>query len=141
MKVKPLPLLLASCWLLLLVGAAQAQQLAGPAPDANRGAALFAARCARCHGLAGDGPDGLGPSLLGIVGRRAASRNDYLYTRALEARTETWTPALLDVFLADPQAFAPGSEMEIRVADPAERADIIAHIARLGTASASHAGR
>jgi cytochrome c len=125
--VKIAALLIAGWWLALLVGAAWAQVPADPA----RGAQLFEARCARCHGLAGDGPDGLGPSLHGLIGRRAASRNDYLYTRALEARTDVWTPELLDVFLADPQGFAPGTEMEIRVADPAERAALVAHVASL----------
>lgn len=96
-----------------------------------RGAVLFENRCARCHGLNGDGDGGLGPSLIGVIGRPAASRTDYRYTEALKAKGGVWRAETLDAYLADPQGFAPGSEMDVNSPDPAERAAIIEHIITL----------
>lgn len=107
-----------------VIAAASAQHV-DPRP---RGAVLFENRCARCHGVAGDGDGGLAPSLIAIVGRQAASRPDYAYSAALKAKGGTWSPDALDRYLADPQAFAPGTEMDVHSPDPAERAAIIAHL-------------
>lgn len=96
-----------------------------------RGAVLFENRCARCHGLNGDGDGGLGPSLIGVIGRPAASRKDFLYSAALKAKGGVWTTEMLDQYLADPQAFAPGADMDVNSPDPAERAAIIEHIKTL----------
>lgn len=96
-----------------------------------RGAILFENRCARCHGVNADGEGGLGPSLIGVVGRPAASRQDYPYSAALKGKGGTWTPETLDRYLADPQAFAPGADMDVNSPDPAERAAIIEHIKTL----------
>jgi len=126
-------------WKVLAFGAAAAALLSataalgGPQGDlpAGRGAVLFENRCARCHGVKGDGDGGLGPSLIGVLGRPAASRADYVYTDALKAAGGLWTAETLDTYLADPQAFAPGGEMDVNSPDPAERAAIIEHIATL----------
>lgn len=106
---------------LCVVAAANAQHV-DPRP---RGAVLFENRCARCHGVAGDGDGGLAPSLIGIVGRPTASRSDCVYSTALKAKGGIWSPETLDRYLADPQAFAPGTEMDVHSPDPAERAAII----------------
>ncbi len=97
----------------------------------SHGAVLFENRCARCHGLNGDGDGGLGPSLIGVIGQSAASRKDFLYSDALKAKGGIWTPEMLDTYLANPQAFAPGAEMDINSPDPAERAAIIEHLKTL----------
>lgn len=102
-----------------------------PQAPASPGAVLFENRCARCHGEAADGEGGLAPSLHGVLGRPPASRTDYVYSDGLKAKSGVWTPAMLDVYLADPQAFAPGSEMDSHSPDPAERAAIIAYIREL----------
>ncbi len=95
------------------------------------GAILFENRCARCHGEKGDGDGGLGPSLIGVVGRPAASRPDFPYSAALKAKGGLWTPDMLDKYLADPQAFAPGADMDVNSPDPSERAAIIEHVKTL----------
>lgn len=110
---------------LLTVAAGRAQQVGAVHPS---GATLFENRCARCHGLNADGEGGLAPSLIGVVGRPAADRKDFTYSTALKAKGGTWSPDMLDHYLADPQAFAPGGEMEVSSPDPAERAAIIAYL-------------
>lgn len=90
-----------------------------------RGAILFENRCARCHGVNGDGDGGLAPSLIGVFGRPAASRKDFVYTDALMRKGGIWSRDMMDSYLANPQAFAPGSDMDVNASDPGERAAII----------------
>lgn len=118
---------LAGLWVLGMMSAVGAQ-LTVPPPH---GAELFENRCARCHGVNADGDGGLGPSLIAVIGRPVASRHDFPYTPALRAKGGTWTPEILDDYIADPQAFAPGADMDVKSPDPAERAAIIAYLGTL----------
>ncbi|MGH6957712.1 MAG: c-type cytochrome [Caulobacteraceae bacterium] len=103
--------------------------LAQPAQGAAaKGAAVFEDRCSGCHSL--DGP-GEGPSLAGVVGRKAGSLPGYDYTAAMKASGLTWTAATLDRFLADPQALVPGTAMQASVPDQADRGALIAYLATL----------
>lgn len=103
------------------------------AQDADRGRAVFEARCASCHTLA-RADEGLpGPSLAGLIGRRLAGDPDYDYSpalRAAAARGLAWDAALLDRFLADPEAMIPGLWMgENGVRDAADRAAVVRFLA------------
>ena len=100
--------------------------LAGPAMAAADGASLFQDRCAMCH--SGD-PMAQGPTLAGVVGRKAGTVPGFAYSPALKGSGLAWTRASLDRFLADPQKAVPGSAMPIHVADPAVRAAIIGYLA------------
>ena len=42
-------------------------------PNASRGASVFQARCALCHSVEPGAGAGQGPSLRGVVGRKAAT--------------------------------------------------------------------
>ena len=107
---------------------ALAAMLAAPAMAvAADGASLFQDRCAMCH--SGD-PMGQGPSLSGVVGRKAGSVAGFAYSPALKASGLVWTKANLDRFLADPQKAVPGGAMPVHVADPAVRAAIIEYLAK-----------
>ncbi|WP_206241134.1 c-type cytochrome [Novosphingobium terrae] len=97
----------------------------------GRGEVLFENRCARCHGLGGDGGDGLAPPLIGVVGRNIASRSDYVYSDALKAKSGIWSDLTLNTYIADPQAFAPGADMDVNSPDPAEREAIIGYLKTL----------
>jgi cytochrome c len=97
----------------------------------SRGEDLFERRCARCHGLGGDGDGGLAPPLIGVVGRAVASRSDYVYSDALKAKGGIWSAGALDRYIADPQAFAPGADMDVNSPDPAEREAIIGYLGTL----------
>lgn len=119
----------AACVLLALARAGSGAQ--GAEPPHTRGETLFENRCARCHGLGGDGGDGLAPPLTGVVGRTVASRSDYVYSTALKTRGGVWSNGALDQYIANPQAFAPGAEMEVNSPDPTEREAIIAYLGTL----------
>ncbi|MBN8839179.1 MAG: cytochrome c family protein [Sphingomonadales bacterium] len=117
---------LAACGALVFAGVAYAGP---PAGDAERGRTVFA-RCAACHD-AKTGANRVGPSLKGVVGRRAASNAGYGYSAALKNKNVTWTPATLDAFLTAPTRFAPGTRMSLPVGNPKDRADLIAYLATL----------
>jgi cytochrome c len=103
----------------------------GAAPEPPRGEVLFENRCARCHGMTGDGGDGLAPPLTGIVGRGVASQPYFPYSDALKARGGVWTLEALNQYIADPQAFAPGAAMESSSPDPFEREAMISYLETL----------
>jgi cytochrome c len=89
---------------LLLSAALAAPALAA---DANHGKEIFLA-CAACHT---EKPDALGPSLKGVVGRKAASLQDFRYSAAMKRANLTWTEANLHDYLTDPQGKVKGNRM------------------------------
>lgn len=106
----------------LAVGGAALGQTTG---DAAAGEDVFLDRCALCHVAEGGGP---GPSLKGVVGRKAASVPGFAYSDALKASARTWTASTLDEFLTDPAKSVPGTAMPIKVPDAKERADLISYL-------------
>ena len=103
---------------------------AAPHPSTTRGASLFQDRCALCHSVERGAAGGQGPSLRGVVGRKAAS-TDFGYSPALTRWGRTWTPGLLLRYLANPGALVPGTTMAQKVTDPAARADVVAYLKSL----------
>ncbi len=100
------------------------------AQDAAAGKALYEA-CSPCHKLAPASSE-LGPTLIGIVGRRAGTRDDFRYSRALRGAQIVWDETALDAFLADPQAFVAGTRMPFSgIPDRAARANLIAFLKTL----------
>ena len=104
-----------------VAGAAQAQ-------DAAKGAEVYQDRCGSCHVLNGIGQ---GPSLAGVVGRKAASIPGFNYSDAMRASGLVWTPANLDRFVSGPTKLVPGTAMRAIVPDPVDRRDLIAYLASL----------
>jgi cytochrome c2 len=98
--------------------------------DAVTGKALYEV-CAPCHKLEPTSSE-LGPTLIGIVGRKAGTRDDFRYSRALLGARIAWDEAALDSFLADPQAFIVGTRMPFSgIADKTERANLISYLRTL----------
>ncbi|WP_369061048.1 c-type cytochrome [Caulobacter sp. 73W] len=95
------------------------------AGDVARGKAVFA-RCSTCHKPA-TGP--MGPSLNGVVGRKAGTAPGFRYSKALIASGKTWSEGELDAFLTAPGKAVPGTSMFINLANPKDRADVIAYLA------------
>ncbi|HUV32607.1 MAG TPA: cytochrome c family protein [Devosiaceae bacterium] len=92
-------------------------------------------RCGACHSFDEGGPNKIGPPLYGVVGRSAGTMS-YNYSAAFEALAAqgvVWTYEELDAYLAGPRDFAPGTKMALALADPADRANLLAY---LGTLSA-----
>ncbi|MGJ4995507.1 c-type cytochrome [Bradyrhizobium sp. HKCCYLR20261] len=81
---------------------------AGPASDL--GEAQFKKSCAMCHSLE-PGRNKLGPSLFGVLGRRAGTVAGFSYSSANKSSGLVWTRETLDVYLADPQTMVPGTLM------------------------------
>jgi cytochrome c len=102
------------------------------AGDAARGAKLAKRKCMVCHSVTKGGPNKIGPNLYGIVGRVRASYEGYRYSKAMKAKGGTWSAADIFTFLAGPQKFVKGTNMPVKVRNPAQRADIIAYLRTLG---------
>jgi cytochrome c len=102
---------------------------APPAGNPAAGKAVFA-KCAACHSVA-SGDNRLGPSLAGVVGRKAGTVPGYNYSAALKGSGVTWTPAALDAYLANPRAKIPGIKMVFMgLPKPEDRANMIAYLAK-----------
>lgn len=113
---------------MLLLGSLAA--LPARAADADKGKAAFA-KCAACHTLRAELKNILGPTLEGVFGRRAGSRDDYRYSPAMRRSTITWTAATIGAYLADPQGYIRNNRMPFEgIRDAAEREDLIAYLAR-----------
>ena len=98
--------------------------------DPVRGKAYFQQNCALCHADNAEIAK-QGPSLVGVVGRRAASTPGFSYTSALTQSGLTWDPATLDRFLAAPTTVVPGTAMVIAVSKPEDRQDVVAYLSTL----------
>jgi glucose/arabinose dehydrogenase/cytochrome c2 len=99
-----------------------------PAADANAGKALFRERCSVCHTAeSGDNGGAQGPSLIGLMGRAAASAPQFSYTTALRDSKLTWDGATLKRFLAAPTSVVPGTSMLLAVPGGADRDNLIAY--------------
>src|SRR5687767_10832231 len=107
---------------------------AGYAQDAEKGAVVFK-KCMACHTVEGTAKK-LGPSLQGIVGRKAASVEGYKYSEAMLAKGAegvVWDEATLAVYLPDPKKFVPGTKMVFPgLKKPEDVADIIAFLKTKG---------
>jgi cytochrome c2 len=103
-------------------GAAEAQ-------DAKHGAQVFSTFCGICHSVQA-GRNVLGPSLHGVVGRKAGTLPGFNYSPAFTSANVVWSETTLDTYLADPKAFIPKNRMGFNgVKNPKDRADLIAYLA------------
>jgi cytochrome c len=109
----------------VLAGMAAALPAQPAKPD---GAALFRQRCASCHAVAPGGRTTLGPSLHGVVGRKAAA-TAFNYSPALKNAGVTWNRADLDRYLQGPTKMVPGTRMVVSISDPQQRAALIDYLA------------
>jgi len=90
----------------------------------------FNDHCRECHSFVKD-DNRLGPTLYGVVGRKAGTEPGYAFTDSLKGSGVTWDEATLDRWIADPGAVIPGNGMSPPfggVADPAIRKRIIAFL-------------
>src|SRR5678816_633401 len=96
--------------------------------DVEKGKAVFE-QCAACHSLDGSG-DYDGPTLKGVIGRKAGSLEDYRYSAAMKRSDVTWDAGTLDKYVTDPQAFIPGNRMAFAgISEKTQRDDLIAYLA------------
>jgi len=108
---------------ILVIAAAPQERAVG---DPDKGKVVFE-RCAACHAL--DEAKTAGPSLQGVFGRAAASRDDFRYSAAMTRSGVVWNAVTLDAYVANPQDFIKGNRMSFAgIADRADRDDLVAFL-------------
>jgi cytochrome c len=104
--------------------------VAGPAAaaDAEHGKVLFET-CAACHS---NRADALGPSLIGVVGRRSAALDGFRYSNPMKRANLVWDEDNLRAYIADPQGKVKGNRMPYGgMSDPKDVEDVIAYLETL----------
>ena len=118
-----------------LFGASVAAAQEAPGGDALRGQTYFQVACAICHSAVLGSNNTVilkqGPSLVGVLGRKAGSSPHFNYTKALSGSGFIWDVATLSKFLANPMVVIPGTTMPMPTPDANNRADVIAYLATL----------
>ena len=103
---------------------------ASGATPANTPPAAFA-QCMSCHAIQ-PGRNGIGPSLAGIAGHKAASVPGFAYSPALTAANLTWDRPTLDRWLTAPMKTVPGTRMIYAgMSDPVRRKEVIDYLETL----------
>jgi cytochrome c len=103
---------------------------AGPAladGDAAAGEKIFI-KCKTCHTLEA-GKNKVGPSLAGLIGRKAGTAPDFNYSDAMKNSGITWDEVALNEYITDPKAKVPGNKMVFPgVKKDEDRANLIAYL-------------
>jgi cytochrome c len=104
---------------------------AARAADAAAGEAVFKSQCSICHSVVA-GRNQVGPSLAGIVGRKAGQVPNFHYSPANKDSGLTWDAATLDRYLTSPKDMVPHTIMTYGgLKDADKRANLIAYLATL----------
>jgi cytochrome c len=115
---------------LALIGLAGFVLASAPATagDAERGKALYHI-CSGCHS---EKPKAIGPSLIGVIGRKAGSLKDFIYSRPMRHAEIVWDEGNLRSFLQNPQSVVKGTLMGFGgLRNDAEADDVIAYLKTL----------
>ena len=99
--------------------------------DASAGKTLFSQKCGLCHAPV-EGQNKIGPSLWGVVGRKAGTLPTYTYSDAMKNANRTWDAATLDDYLTAPRQKIPGIKMIFAgLPDAPDRQNVIAYLSTL----------
>ena len=79
------------------------------AQDAGKGKKVFN-KCKICHSLK-KGKKKIGPSLYGVIGRKAGTVKGFRYSKAMKKSGVVWDDKSLDAYLTKPKKFIPGNKM------------------------------
>jgi cytochrome c len=102
------------------------------AGDAAAGEKIFNKKCKTCHTVE-EGKHRVGPSLFGVVGRKAGS-TDFKRYKGLKGADFVWNDQLLMEWIDDPKAFVQAhtdnksTSMTFKLKDEKERADVVAYL-------------
>ena len=82
-----------------------------PAGTAADPQVAFNNSCRTCHSVK-EGDNRLGPSLAGVVGRKAGTLPGYAYSPSMQNSGVIWDEATLDTFIANPDQVVGGNKMK-----------------------------
>ena len=118
-KIISMNALLSVAWLTILSTGAVAEE---------PGETVFKKNCAVCHTLEA-GKNKIGPSLAGVVGRKAGGVPGFAYSAANKNSGDTWDEQTLDTYLTDPRKFMPGTKMVFAgLKNPEDRKALIEYL-------------
>ncbi|MBV8132749.1 MAG: cytochrome c family protein [Alphaproteobacteria bacterium] len=118
-KIVSMIALLSAAWLTMLSTDAIAEE---------PGETVFKKNCAICHTVDA-GKNKIGPSLAGVVGRKAGSVPGFAYSAANKKSGDTWDAQTLDTYLTDPRKFMPGTKMVFAgLKNPEDRKALIEYL-------------
>lgn len=99
--------------------------------DAVKGKKVFK-KCKACHTVDNGGKNLVGPNLFGIVGKKAAQKEGYKYSKAMTASGLTWDEATLNTYLTKPKALVKKTKMTfVGLKKEKHRANVIAYLKTL----------
>jgi cytochrome c len=92
------------------------------------GEIVFKKNCAVCHTLEA-GKNKIGPTLAGVVDRKAGSVPGFAYSTANKNSGDTWDEQTLDIYLTDPKKFMPGTKMVFAgLKNPTDRKALVEYL-------------
>ncbi|MCB4806199.1 cytochrome c [Methylobacterium brachiatum] len=115
---------------LAVPGSAHAQ-VGPPVAQLPSGQVLFERQCATCHSINTTDPARQGPTLFGVIGRKAGTVAGYHYSAGFSKADWTWDESRLDRWLTNPQAMIPGAIMPYRQSKAEVRSAIINYLKEL----------
>ena len=97
------------------------------AADAAKGKKVFN-KCKICHSLK-KGKKKIGPSLYGVIGRKAGTVKGFRYSKAMKKSGVVWDDKSLDAYLTKPKKFIPGNKMVFAgIKKKKDRENLIAYL-------------
>lgn len=103
------------------------------ATEADANQVAFNNACRTCHSVK-EGDHRLGPSLFGVIGRKAGSASGYQFSSSMANSGIVWDEATLDKFITNPDEVVHGNKMKPfgGVGSPEERGKIVAYLKSIG---------
>ena len=100
--------------------------------ESDAGMVSYNNACRTCHSMK-PGDNRLGPSLHGVLGRKAGTLEGFAFSPAMKSSGVTWDEATLDKFISDPNQVVSGNKMQPfgGVADASEREKIVNYLKTL----------
>ena len=96
--------------------------------SASDGAKIFK-KCSACHSIAQGAGNKIGPSLWGVLGRKAGSISDYKYSKAMLAHGKSWSFEEMNGFLIKPKDWIKGTKMSfVGLKNAKDRAAVILYM-------------
>jgi cytochrome c len=102
-----------------------------PTADVAAGEAVFN-KCKSCHSAEQGGPNGTGPDLWGVVGRKPGSHGGFAYSGSmtdLGGKVPQWDYEHLNEFIKGPQKYLAGTKMTfVGLKKPEDRINVLAYL-------------